>query len=282
MRLRRLFSGLLLCAVLLCCPGPGALAEEGVAAPTFSGGQAWYLSEGKLCTLPEAALSDALADLVAPTVLAESVRAPLLACDGAVWCLRDTALCRFSEGETDLRWTFPRGKEPTALLSLGAALLCVCPDGLYALSAEEPGTGPQRLTDESGWKAVAAQGGSLFSDGTTLYCGTRSQIFRLTDQGTEPVFRVIPLVNEGAFAVMNTMGPFAARDGWLYYVLTMAQDYELWRVRTDGREDQRLGSVCPPDREILGLSLSDATNTAYVFFRDAEGGLALSSFALSE
>ena len=36
------------------------------------------------------------------------------------------------------------------------------------------------------------------------------------------------------------------------------------------------------DREILGLSLSDATNTAYVFFRDAEGGLALSSFALSE
>ena len=51
----------------------------------------------------------------------------------------------------------------------------------------------------------------------------------------------------------------------------MAQDYELWRVGADGSGNTRVGSICPPDREILGLHLDEGTDRISVQYSDAEG-----------
>ena len=127
-------------------------------------------------------------------------------------------------------------------------------------------------SDGSDRKLISKQTGTLFTDGETLFRGTQSKITRLNPDGTEElVLQVHPLVNEGAFAIMNTMDHFAARDGQIYYVLTMAQDYELWTVGTDGSDDRRICSICPPEREILGLYLLEDLEGVYVQFSNEDG-----------
>lgn len=127
-------------------------------------------------------------------------------------------------------------------------------------------------SDGSDWKLISKQTGTLFTDGETLFRGTQSKITRLNPDGTEEtILKVSPLVNEGAFAIMNTMDHFAARDGQIYYVLTMAQDYELWTVGTDGSDDKRICSICPPEREILGLYLLEDLEGVYVQFSNEDG-----------
>ena len=127
--------------------------------------------------------------------------------------------------------------------------------------------------DGSGLKIFSAAAGSLFTDGETLYCGTRSEITRISEDGTvERLLKVSPLVNEGAFAIMNTMSHFTARGEWVYYVLTMAQDYELWAVGTDGQQNHRICSICPPDCEIEDVFLSGSDDGIYVRFSDPSEG----------
>ena len=127
-------------------------------------------------------------------------------------------------------------------------------------------------SDGSDRKLISKQTGTLFTDGETLFRGTQSKITRLNPDGTEElVLQVHPLVNEGAFAIMNTMDHFAVRDGQIYYVLTMAQDYELWTVGTDGSDDRRICSICPPEREILGLYLLEDLEGVYVQFINEDG-----------
>lgn len=112
---------------------------------------------------------------------------------------------------------------------------------------------------------VSPESGTLFTDGESLYCGSKSKIVRLGDDDEDEVLlRVYPLVNEGAFSIMNTMGHFAARDDSIYYVLTMAQDYELWKIHADGSGNQRLCSLCPPDCCILDVFFSDSLDGIFV------------------
>ena len=127
-------------------------------------------------------------------------------------------------------------------------------------------------SDGSDRELISKQTGTLFTDGEALFLGTQSKITRLNPDGTEElVLQVHPLVNEGAFAIMNTMDHFAVRDGQIYYVLTMAQDYELWTVGTDGSDDRRICSICPPEREILGLYLLEDLEGVYVQFSNEDG-----------
>ena len=147
--------------------------------------------------------------------------------------------------------------------------ICKVGDRLYYFGAEGV---MSCATDGSEPKLISKQTGTLFTDGETLFRGTQSQITRLNPDGTEElVLQVHPLVNEGAFAIMNTMDHFAARDGQIYYVLTMAQDYELWTVGTDGSDDRRICSICPPEREILGLYLIEDLEGVYVQFSNEDG-----------
>ena len=147
--------------------------------------------------------------------------------------------------------------------------ICKVGDRLYYFGAEGV---MSCATDGSDPKLISKQTGTLFTDGETLFRGTQSQITRLNPDGTEElVLQVHPLVNEGAFAIMNTMDHFAARDGQIYYVLTMAQDYELWTVGTDGSDDRRICSICPPEREILGLYLLEDLEGVYVQFSNEDG-----------
>ncbi len=112
--------------------------------------------------------------------------------------------------------------------------------------------------DGSDARLLSAHKGTLFTDGEALFCGSKSRITRIDPDGGETlVLEVYPLVNEGAFRIMNTMGPFAVRNGWIYYTLTMAQDLELWKVGTDGEGNRRVASICPPDREVLELLLPE-------------------------
>ena len=94
----------------------------------------------------------------------------------------------------------------------------------------------------------------------------------LPDGAVERLLKVSPLVNEGAFAIMNTMSHFTARGEWVYYVLTMAQDYELWAVGTDGQQNHRICSICPPDCEIEDVFLSGSDDGIYVRFSDLSEG----------
>ncbi len=134
-------------------------------------------------------------------------------------------------------------------------------DGIMCIS--EGGAEPAEVSKRTGW---------IFTDGDELYCGTESSIFRITgNENEDPVLRVKPLVNEGAFAVMNTMSRFAATEGKIYYVLTMAQDYELWTVGTDGSNNSRIASICPPDREITALIYAPTEECVYIQFTDTDG-----------
>ena len=147
--------------------------------------------------------------------------------------------------------------------------ICKVGDRLYYFGAEGV---MSCATDGSEPKLISKQSGALFTDGETLFRGTQSKITRLNPDGTEElVLQVHPLVNEGAFAIMNTMDHFAVRDGQIYYVLTMAQDYELWTVGTDGSDDRRICSICPPEREILGLYLLEDLEGVYVQFSNEDG-----------
>ena len=147
--------------------------------------------------------------------------------------------------------------------------ICKAGDRLYYFGAEGV---MSCATDGSDPKLISKQTGTLFTDGETLFRGTQSKITRLNPDGTEElVLQVHPLVNEGAFAIMNTMDHFAVRDGQIYYVLTMAQDYELWTVGTDGSDDRRICSICPPEREILGLYLLEDLEGVYVQFSNEDG-----------
>ena len=141
---------------------------------------------------------------------------------------------------------------------------CLCyagTDGIMRISGDK--ADPEKISSQTGW---------VFTDGDALYCATESSIYRIADgQGEELVLRVYPLVNEGAFAVMNTMSRFAAGNGQIYYVLTMAQDYELWKVDTDGSGNSRLASICPPDREIMMLLYAPSEDRVYVRFTAPEG-----------
>jgi len=120
-------------------------------------------------------------------------------------------------------------------------------------------------------KIVSAKTGTLFSDGKELFLGSQSEIIRIADDGEEELLlRVYPLVNEGAFAIMNTMSHFAARDGVVYYVLTMAQDYELWKVSTEDGSNQRVCSICPPDCEILEMSLRENADGIFIRYRNQD------------
>ena len=160
----------------------------------------------------------------------------------------------------------------TVIVETGAAdslQICKVGDQLYYFGAEGV---MSCATDGSDPKLISKQTGALFTDGETLFRGTQSKITRLNPDGTEElVLQVYPLVNEGAFAIMNTMDHFAARDGQIYYVLTMAQDYELWTVGTDGSDDRRICSICPPEREILGLYLLEDLEGVYVQFSNEDG-----------
>ena len=147
--------------------------------------------------------------------------------------------------------------------------ICRVGDRLYFLDAEGL---VSCASDGSDRELISKQTGTLFTDGEALFLGTQSKITRLNPDGTEElVLQVHPLVNEGAFAIMNTMDHFAVRDGQIYYVLTMAQDYELWTVGTDGSDDRRICSICPPEREILGLYLLEDLEGVYVQFSNEDG-----------
>ena len=147
--------------------------------------------------------------------------------------------------------------------------ICKAGDRLYYFGAEGL---VNCAPDGSDRQVISNQTGTLFTDGEILFRGTQSKITRLNPDGTEElVLQVHPLVNEGAFAIMNTMDHFAARDGQIYYVLTMAQDYELWTVGTDGSDDRRICSICPPEREILGLYLLEDLEGVYVQFSNEDG-----------
>ena len=147
--------------------------------------------------------------------------------------------------------------------------ICRVGDRLYYLDAEGL---VSCAPDGSDRQVISNQTGTLFTDGETLFRGTQSKITRLYPDGTEEtILKVSPLVNEGAFAIMNTMDHFAARDGQIYYVLTMAQDYELWTVGTNGSDDRRICSICPPEREILGLYLFEDLEGVYVQFSNEDG-----------
>ena len=160
----------------------------------------------------------------------------------------------------------------TVIVGSGAAdslQICRVGDRLYFLDAEGL---VSCAADGSDRELISKQTGTLFTDGEALFLGTQSKITRLNPDGTEElVLQVHPLVNEGAFAIMNTMDHFAVRDGQIYYVLTMAQDYELWTVGTDGSDDRRICSICPPEREILGLYLIEDLEGVYVQFSNEDG-----------
>ena len=160
----------------------------------------------------------------------------------------------------------------TVIVGTGAAdslQICRVGDRLYFLDAEGL---VSCASDGSDRELISKQTGTLFTDGEALFLGTQSKITRLNPDGTEElVLQVHPLVNEGAFAIMNTMDHFAVRDGQIYYVLTMAQDYELWTVGTDGSDDRRICSICPPEREILGLYLLEDLEGVYVQFSNEDG-----------
>lgn len=127
--------------------------------------------------------------------------------------------------------------------------------------------------DGSDLKTVSVRTGNLFTDGQALYCGTQSEIIRISEDDTEELLlKVSPLVNEGAFAIMNTMSHFAAHSEWIYYVLTMAQDYELWAVGTAGQQNHRICSVCPPDCEIEDVFLSSSDDGLYVRYSAPSDG----------
>lgn len=147
--------------------------------------------------------------------------------------------------------------------------ICKVGDRLYYLDAEGLGC---CTPDGSGREVISKQTGTLFTDGETLFRGTKSIITRLNPDGTEEtILKVSPLVNEGAFAIMNTMDHFVVRDGQIYYVLTMAQDFELWTVGTDGSDNRRICSICPPEREILGVYLFEDLEGVYVQFSHEDG-----------
>ena len=147
--------------------------------------------------------------------------------------------------------------------------ICKVGERLYYLDAEGLGS---CTPDGSDRELISKQTGTLFTDGKILFRGTQSKITRLNPDGTEElVLQVYPLVNEGAFAIMNTMEHFAVQDGQIYYVLTMAQDFELWTVGTDGSDNRRICSICPPEREILGVYLFEDLEGVYVQFSNEDG-----------
>ena len=116
------------------------------------------------------------------------------------------------------------------------------------------------------------QTGTLFCDEENLYCGTESEIVRISENGTEEVILTVqPLVNEGAFAIMNMMDCFAAHDGWIYYVLTMATGLGLWRVGTDGSGNSRICQICPPENTILAPIRFGNGNEIYIQYGSKDG-----------
>lgn len=116
---------------------------------------------------------------------------------------------------------------------------------------------------------ISTRFGNLFTDGETLYCGTQSEIISVSKDGTEEqILKVSPLVNEGAFSIMNTMSHFTVDSEWIYYVLTMAQDYELWAVVTNGQQNHRICSICPPECEIEDVFPSSSDDSIYVHYSD--------------
>ena len=148
--------------------------------------------------------------------------------------------------------------------------ICILGEHLYYNG--EDGIMSCRL-DGSDLKTVSVRTGNLFSDSESLYCGTQSEIIRISEDGTEEqLLRVSPLVNEGAFAIMNTMSHFAARSEWVYYILTMAQDYELWAVAANGQQNHRICSVCPPDCVIEGVFPASSDDGVYVRYSDPSEG----------
>ena len=148
--------------------------------------------------------------------------------------------------------------------------ICILGEHLYYNG--EDGIMSCRL-DGSDLKTVSVRTGNLFTDGKSLYCGTQSEIIRISEDGTEEqLLRVSPLVNEGAFAIMNTMSHFAARSEWVYYILTMAQDYELWAVAANGQQNHRICSVCPPDCVIEGVFPASSDDGVYVRYSDPSEG----------
>ena len=148
--------------------------------------------------------------------------------------------------------------------------ICILGEHLYYNG--EDGIMSCRL-DGSDLKTVSVRTGNLFTDGESLYCGTQSEIIRISEDGTEEqLLRVSPLVNEGAFAIMNTMSHFAARSEWVYYILTMAQDYELWAVAANGQQNHRICSVCPPDCVIEGVFPASSDDGVYVRYSDPSEG----------
>ena len=165
--------------------------------------------------------------------------------------LADEAPCVIAEGVDQY---------PDALL-LNGRLCYVGEEGI--MSCAPDGTDAVRLSEQKG---------TLFSDGEELFCGTKSRITRIAPNGGETlVLEVYTLVNEGAFRIMNTMGPFAVRNGRIYYVLTMAQDLELWTVECDGEGNRRLASICPPDREVLELLLPEDGEDVFVRYTGENG-----------
>lgn len=127
--------------------------------------------------------------------------------------------------------------------------------------------------DGSDLSTISDKTGNLFTDGKALYCGTQSEIIRISENGTEEqILKVSPLVNEGAFSIMNTMSHFTARNEWIYYILTMAQDYELWAVGTNGQQNHRVCSVCPPDCNIEDVFLCSSQGDIYVRYADPSEG----------
>ena len=144
---------------------------------------------------------------------------------------------------------------------------CVLGDRCYYSAAE--GVMSCAL-DGSDPRLVFPGPGTVFTDGESLYRGTQSEITRLTAEGEEELLlRVYPLVNEGAFAIMNTMSHFAAREGSVYYVLTMAQDYELWKLSADG-STARLCSLCPPECTVLDLFFWEGAEGIFVRYQAEE------------
>ncbi len=127
--------------------------------------------------------------------------------------------------------------------------------------------------DGSDLKNISARTGNLFTDGEILYCGTQNEIIRISEDGTEEqLLKVFPLVNEGSFSIMNTMSHFAADSEWVYYVLTMATDYSLWAIDTNGQQNHRICSICPPDCAVEDVFLPGSDDGIYVRYSNPSEG----------
>lgn len=135
--------------------------------------------------------------------------------------------------------------------------MCFLEDRIYYNGSEGiTGINP----DGSGKLVISKQKGMLITDKTAIYCwfGTK-YLYRIgTDGRTDEILKL-------GYGVGNIID-FNYCDGWICYVVRGSDAINLWKIKTDGSENQFVEEVCEPDCSVISMCTFPGSDYACFYF----------------